>query len=171
MSKTTPTSSASSGNEQSSINRVIKRFGGRHLIFRTTMETGWRILHRSYALVSDFAGPVWFFYGLGQIWVTHRKFKRYDGWTARVPRFGGAKFSALLTALESDLIEFTHHCNMNGIEGTVVLEHNLIEFHWTFGYSLEKEKMKPEQSDSLDAQFRKLVEAFVACEKSTKTET
>ena len=167
MSETNPTATASnSGDNQSPVNRVIKRFGGRHLIFRTSMESGWRILPRSYALVSDFTGPVWFFYGLGQIWVTHKKFKRYDGWTARVPRFGGAKFVDLLTKLESELIEFSHHCNKNGIEGTVVLEPNLIEFHWTFGYSLEKEKMKPEQSDTLDAQFNKLVEAFVSCKKS-----
>ena len=52
------------------------------------------------------------------------------GWTARVPRLGGAKFVDLLTKLESELIEFTHHCNENGIEGTVVLEPNLIEFHF-----------------------------------------
>jgi len=166
MSETPTTSTSSSRDNQSPVNRVIKRFGGRHLIFRTSMESGWRILPRSYALVSDFTGPVWFFYGLGQIWVTHKKFKRYDGWTARVPRFGGAKFVDLLSKLESDLIEFTHHCNENGIEGTVVLEPSLIEFHWTFGYSLEKEKMKPEQADTLDTQFNKLVEAFVGCKDS-----
>lgn len=166
MSETTSTTSnPNDADELSPVNRVIKRFGGRHLIFRTSMEAGWRILPRSYALVSDFTGPVWFFYGLGQIWITHKKFKRYDGWTARVPRIGGAKLVDLLGELESALIEFTHHCNENGIEGTVVLEPNLIEFHWTFGYSLEKEKMKPEQSDVLDTQFNKLVKAFVACEK------
>ena len=168
MNETTSVTTASNSNDgQSVVNRVIKRFGGRHLIFRTSMEPGWRILPRSYALVSDFIGPVWFFYGLGQIWVTHKKFKRYDGWTARIPRFGGAKLVELLEKLESELIEFTHHCNQNGIEGTVVLEPSLIEFHWTFGYSLEKEKMKPEQSDALDAQFNKLVEAFVSCREST----
>lgn len=167
MTQTIPTATASnSGDNRSSTNRIIKRFGGRHLIFRTNMESGWRILPRSYAMVSDFAGPVWFFYGLGQIWITHKKFKRYDGWNARVPRLGGAKLVDLLTKLESELIVFTHHCNENGIEGTIVLEPNLIEFHWTFGYSLEKEKMKPEQSDMLDAQFNKLVEAFVKCKDS-----
>ena len=167
MNETTSVTTASNSNDgQSVVNRVIKRFGGRHLIFRTSMEPGWRILPRSYALVSDFIGPVWFFYGLGQIWVTHKKFKRYDGWTARIPRFGGAKLVELLEKLESELIEFTHHCNQNGIEGTVVLEPSLIEFHWTFGYSLEKEKMKPQQSDALDTQFNKLVEAFVSCRES-----
>lgn len=168
MSKSTPTTEseqANSGN-QSVVNRVIKRFGGRHLIFRTSMETGWRLLPRSYALVSDFTGPVWFFYGLGQIWITHTKFKQYDSWTARVPRLGGSKLVKALTKLEPALTEFTHHCNENGIEGTVVVEDDLIEFHWTFGYSLEKEKMKPEQSDVLDSQFEKLVAAFVANKKT-----
>ena len=169
MSKSNPTDSASHGgvDKQSLVNRIIKRFGGRHLIFRTQMQAGWRILPRSYALVSDFAGPVWFFYGLGQIWVTHKSFKRYDGWIARVPRVGGDSLVKLLERLEAALIEFTNFCNENGIEGTVVLESSLIEFHWTFGYSLEKEKMKPEQSDTLDLEFNKLVEAFVASQKVT----
>ena len=164
MSKATPTPKADQLNADNLVveNRVIKRFGGRHLIFRTRLETGWRILPRSYALISDFAGPIWFFYGLGQIWITHTKFRRYDCWTARVPRLGGSKLVKLLTVLEPALTEFTNHCNENGIEGTVVVEHHLIEFHWTFGYSLEKEKMKPEQADVLDFQFNKLVTAFVA---------
>ncbi len=166
MSETNPKTTHPGGDEnQSLVNRVTKRFGGRHLIFRTQTQSGWRILPRSYALVSDFAGPVWFFYGLGQIWVTHKIFKRYDGWIARVPRVGSSKLTALLTNLESALTEFTNHCNENGIEGTVVLEPSLIEFHWTFGYSLEKEKMKPEQSDTLELEFRKLVDAFVASQK------
>ena len=83
-----------------------------------------------------------------------------------MPRIGGSKLIKLLTEMEPALTEFTRHCNENGIEGTVVVEHNLIEFHWTFGYSLEKEKMKPEQSDVLDSQFNKLVEAFVANQES-----
>ena len=142
MSETPTTSTSSSRDNQSPVNRVIKRFGGRHLIFRTSMESGWRILPRSYALVSDFTGPVWFFYGLGQIWVTHKKFKRYDGWTARVPRFGGAKFVDLLSKLESDLIEFTHHCNENGIEGTVVLEPSLICLLYTSPSPRDRQKSR-----------------------------
>ena len=42
----------------------------------------------------------------------------------------------------------------------------MIEFHWTFGYSLEKEKLKPEQSDVLDAQFKILVDAFLVAKKT-----
>ena len=168
MSNPTPATETEQENADNVVveNRVIKRFGGRHLIFRTRIETGWHLLPRSYALISDFSGPVWFFYGLGQIWITHTKFKKYDCWTARVPRLGGSKLVKLLTALEPALITFTNHCNENGIEGTIVVEHDLIEFHWTFGYSLEKEKMKPEQSDVLDTQFNKLVEEFVASKES-----
>jgi hypothetical protein len=156
---------ASDEPETKMLNRIIKRFGGRHLIFRTQLG-GWRLLPRSYALVSDFCGPIWFFYGLGQIWLTHKKYQQYDGWTARVPRLGGGKVVQLLDVLKPALTEFTHHCNETGIEGTVVVEPSLIEFHWTFGYSLEKEKLKPEQSDVLDAQFKILVDAFLAAKKS-----
>jgi hypothetical protein len=152
--------------KSSTLNRIIKRFGGRHLIFRTQLQKNWRVLPRSYGLVSDFCGPVWFFYGLGQIWVTHKKYRQYDGWTARVPRIGGAKIVKLLDSLESAITEFTHHCNTNGIEGTLVLEPEVIEFHWTFGYSLEKEKMKPEECGLLDSDFEKLVDAFLIAKES-----
>ena len=70
------------------LNRVIKRFGGRHLIFRTQLGDSWRVLPKPYALVSTFRGPVWFFYGIGQVWVTHKKYREFDGWMARVPRMG-----------------------------------------------------------------------------------
>lgn len=142
------------------LNRIVKRFGGRHLIFRTQLRK-WGVLPRSYALVSDFCGPVWFFYGLGQIWITHKKYQQYDGWTARIPRLGGGKIVSLLDELKPAITEFTHHCNENGIEGTLVIEPKVIEFHWTFGCSLEKEKMKPGECGLLDQQFKKLVDAFM----------
>lgn len=143
-----------------SLNKVIKTFGGRHLIFRTQLET-WRILPRPYALISDFAGPVWFFYGLGQIWITHKKHKEYDGWTARVSRFGNEKVVQLLDHLETPITEFTHYCNEHGIEGTIVLEPGIIEFHWTFGYDLRAEKLKPEKASPIEDQFQTLVDAFL----------
>lgn len=147
------------------LNRIVKRLGGRHLIFRTQLRS-WGFVPKSYALVSDFCGPVWLFYGLGQIWFTHKKFQQYDGWTARVPRLGGAKVVALLQKLEPALTEFTHHCNTNGIEGTLVIEPAIIEFHWTFGYSLKKEKMKPEACGLLDGEFQKLVDAFLIAKQA-----
>ena len=143
------------------LNKVIKRFGGRHLIFRTQLGEGFRFLPRPYGLVSTFRGPVWFFYGLGQVWLTHKKYHDFDGWMARVPRIASPKIVKLLDNLETQLTEFTHHCNENGIEGTLVIEPTTIEFHWTFGYSLDKEKLKTEESEMLDHQFKKLVDKFL----------
>lgn len=148
------------------LNRIIKRFGGRHLIFRTQLDDGFRILPKPYAIVSTFRGPVWFFYGLGQVWLTHKKYHDFDGWMARLPRISAPRIQKLLDALESQLTEFTHHCNENGIEGTIIVEPTTIEFHWTFGYSLEKEKLKQEASTVLDSQFQKLVDAFLTVKKS-----
>ncbi len=142
-------------------NRVVKRFGGRHLIFRTQLGK-WRLFPRPYGLVSTFRGPVWFFYGVGQVWITHRKYHAYDGWLARVPRIWAPKITSLLDRLEPQITEFTHHCNEQGIEGTIVIEPTLLEFHWTFGYPLEQEKLKQEHADLLDSQFQKLVDAFLA---------
>jgi hypothetical protein len=156
---TTTTSSDESGNKI--LNRIIKRFGGRHLIFRTQLGEGFRIIPKPYALVSTFRGPVWFFYGLGQVWITHKKYHDFDGWMARIPRISADKVTKLLDKLENQISEFTHHCNEHGIEGTILVEPTTIEFHWTFGHSLEKEKMKDEASNILDDQFQKLVDAFL----------
>ncbi len=142
------------------LNRVIKRFGGRHLIFRTQLGK-WSVLPRPYALVSNFRGPIWFFYGIGQVWITHKAYREYDGWLARLPRIWRPKLASLLDALESELTEFTHYCNEQGIEGTLVIEPNTIEFHWTFGYPLEKEKLKQENASLLESQFNSLAEAFL----------
>ena len=146
------------------LNRIIKRFGGRHLIFRTEMGS-WRWLPRPYALVSTFRGPIWLFYGAGQVWVTHRKYQEFDGWLSRVPRLPAPKTIQLLDKLTASLTEFAHYCNEHGFEGTVVVEPKVIEFHWTFGYELEKEKMKTEKTDLLDAPFQKLVDAYLEAKK------
>lgn len=141
-------------------NRIIKRFGGRHLIFRTQVK-GAGVWPRPYGLVSTFRGPVWFFYGVGQVWITHRKYQAYDGWLSRIPRFGGIRIKNLLDAMQPQITEFTHHCNEQGVEGTLVIEPQRIEFHWTFGYPLEQEKLKQENSEMLDDRFHQLVEAFL----------
>ena len=146
------------------LNRIIKRFGGRHLIFRTEMGS-WRWLPRPYALVSTFRGPIWLFYGAGQVWVTHRKYQEFDGWLSRVPRLSAPKTVQLLDKLTQPLTEFAHYCNEHGLEGTVVVEPKVIEFHWTFGYELEKEKMKTEKTNLLDEPFQKLVDAYLDAKK------
>ena len=145
-------------------NRIIKRLGGRHLIFRTRSGKG-SLLPRAYALISNFRGPMWFFYGLGQVWLTHKKYKEYDGWLARVPRVWSPKITSLLDRLETAITRFTHYCNENGIEGTIVLEPSLIEFHWTFGYPLAVEKEKKEHSNLVEGEFQKLVDAFLVARK------
>lgn len=156
--------SASLGDDKM-LNRIIKRFGGRHLIFRTQLGN-WRLFPRPYALVSTFRGPIWFFYGIGQVWVTHKKYTAFDGWMSRVPRITRPKIVALLDKLEQPITEFTHYCNEQGLEGTIVLDLNTIEFHWTFGYELEKEKMKNEKTELLDGPFQKLVDSFLAEKKA-----
>ena len=153
------------GKDNKTLNRIIKRFGGRHLIFRT-QHGSWSFLPKPYALVSTFRGPVWFFYGIGQVWITHRKYREFDGWMSRVPRLPAPKVVALLDQLENPLTEFTRCCNQHGIEGTIVIEANVIEFHWTFDYTVEKESMKQTHTDILDAPFQKLVECYL----SAKTE-
>lgn len=158
--KPSPSTTTKSGENEGALNRIVKRLGGRHLIFRTQLK-GWTLVPHSYALISDFRGAVWFFYGVGQVWVTHKVHREFDGWAARVPRLGGQKVTALVDRLADDIARFTHFCNQRGIEGTIVLETSVIEFHWTFGYSLKREKEKPEQADSLDHQFQKLVDAFL----------
>ena len=164
-----PATNGQSDSSDQVLNRVIKRFGGRHLIFRTQLGK-WRVLPRPYGLVSTFRGPVWFFYGIGQVWVTHKKYHEYDGWMARVPRIWAPKITSLLDQLEPQITEFTHHCNEHGIEGTLVIEPTLLEFHWTFGYPLEQEKLKTDHADMLDTQFHKLVEAFLAAsEEASKS--
>ncbi|MFK7769830.1 MAG: hypothetical protein AB8B55_21660 [Mariniblastus sp.] len=167
-STTEPTSNgASPPGDDKMLNRIIKRFGGRHLIFRTQLGS-WRLFPRPYALVSTFRGPVWFFYGVGQVWVTHKKYVAFDGWMSRVPRISRPKIVTLLDELNQPITEFTHYCNENGLEGTIVMDRNTIEFHWTFGYELEKEKMKTEQTQLLDEPFKKLVDAFLVAKKATE---
>ena len=144
------------------LNRVIKRFGGRHLIFRTQLGNSWRVLPKPYALVSTFRGPVWFFYGIGQVWVTHKKYREFDGWISRVPRIGSPKIVSLLDKLGNSLTKFTHFCNENGIEGTIVIESRVIEFHWTFEYAAEQEGMKQDHTDILDAPFQTLVNRYLS---------
>jgi len=96
-------------------NRVVKKFGGRHLVFRTHLGRK-SFLPRAYALVSAFEGTELFFYGIGK----------------------------------------------QNIEGTIVVEKGVIEFHWTFGHELETEKVKDENKSPLSVEFEALAKAFAA---------
>ncbi len=141
------------------LNKVIKRFGGRHLIFRTK-SGGWWMTPRPYVLVSSFRGPVWMFYGAGQIWITHKKLRDIGGWMARVPRIANKKILQIVDSLDSDIAKFTGFCNEHGIEGTLVIDRQAIEFHWTFGDQLQQEKLKNDNAAPLDDQFKALCDRY-----------
>ncbi len=140
-------------------NRIIKRFGGRHLIFRTKIG-GWPFVPHSYLLISAFRGPVWVFYGIGQIWLTHRKNGQIGGWTIRSPRLASKQLLEMMERLRPQLEHFIEYCKQHAIEGTIVLEKRVVEFHWTFGHELPGEQLKPEHSADLEPEFRRLVDAF-----------
>ena len=151
----------------SSNNKVIKRFGGRHLIFRT--DAGKKsVLPTPYALVSSFRGPDWFFFGIGQVFLTHEKMCEFERWGARIPRSGKAraKLEKLLMQMEPELNSFIRYCNEHGIEGTIVVDSSVIEFHWTFGQELKDEKLKDQHKSPLETKFKRLVEAYLG-EKSS----
>lgn len=143
-------------------NKVVKRFGGRHLIFRTNVGKR-SILPKPYALISAFSGADWLFYGIGQVFLTHEELGEFEMWNARLPRApkARAKLEKLLMSIEPELNAFIRHCNEHGIEGTIVVEENVIEFHWTFGQELSEEKLKDEHKSPLDKKFDELVTAFV----------
>lgn len=142
-------------------NRIIKRFGGRHLIFRTKLG-GWWMVPKPYILISSFRGAVWIFYGLGQIWATHSKDRQIEDWIVRKPRIRSKAVTDILDRIEPQVRDFVQYCNSQSIEGTIVLERKMIEFHWTFGNEpLPKEKEKPENSGSLDSNFNLLVDVFL----------
>ena len=142
-------------------NRIIKRFGGRHLIFRTKLG-GWWMIPKPYILISSFRGAVWVFYGMGQIWATHTKDRQIEDWIVRKPRIRSKAVTAILDRIEPEVREFVNYCNGQSIEGTLVLERKMIEFHWTFGNEpLPKEKEKPENAETLDSKFNLLVDAFL----------
>ncbi len=156
----TESSPKENSGDEKILNRIIKRFGGRHLIFRTELGS-WQFFRKPYALISPFRGPIWFFYGIGQIWVTHKKYHEFDGWMSRVPRLPAPKIVKLLDMLEEELTSITHYCNESGIEGTIVVEAKVIEFHWTFDYKVDKETEKKDKTDFLDAPFQKLVDKYL----------
>jgi len=146
--------------------RVVKKFGGRHLIFRQKVG-GWWVVPKQYLLVSSFRGPVWIFYGAGQIWFTHKKDMEVENWIVRRPRFGAKPIKDILNQILPKLCEFINFCNAQSIEGTIVIERKVLEFHWTFGNApLEKEKKKPENAETIESIFQELVDEFLQAKKT-----
>lgn len=140
--------------------RVIKRVGGRHLVYRVK-EGAWRWLPRPYALISNIEGLILVFYGAGQIWVTHRKRHRINEWIVRVPRFASKRMVQIVQELETPISEFIEQVNDLDLIGTLILERRAIEFHWT----VPRDKLGDRQPDVdreqvINASFNQLATAF-----------
>ena len=140
-------------------NKIIRRFGGRHFVYRVKYDRWWMI-PKPYALISSIRGPVWAFYGVGQIWITHKKWREIEGWFARISRVGADALSELIASLQEPLESFIRGCNENEIRGTIVIEKKVIEFHWTVGRHVQKPEKCDERDQWLEAHFKILVDAF-----------
>lgn len=79
---------------------------------------------------------------------------------ARTPRVRSKEVTAITEKIEPELNSFIGFCNEHGIEGTVLIEKEVIEFHWTFGFELEQEAKKGEHADDLESHFQAVVEAY-----------
>ncbi len=110
--------------------RVIQRAGGRHLVFRINKGPLW-FVPKPYALISNIEGTILFFYGFGQIWVTHKKLRRIAEWFVRVPRFASKHIKRIVGELEPQIQTFIADVEKLGLIGTLVVERKVIEFHWT----------------------------------------
>lgn len=142
--------------------KIIRRLGGHHLIFRLKKGPWWMI-PKPYVLVSSIRGPLWVFYGIGQIWITHKKVKEIKNWSVRVPRFINKRLLQLVDRLEPEIEKFIDYCETEGLTATLVIERKIIECHWTMR---QKEKKEEEADGSIhqikiDERFNLLAQKFV----------
>ena len=110
--------------------KVIQKAGGRHLVFRIKRGPWW-FLPKPYALISNIEGSILFFYGIGQIWVTHKKERRINDWMLRVPRFISKRINWLVNELQPEIVKFIDQIQEVEIIGTLIIERRVVEFHWT----------------------------------------
>ncbi len=110
--------------------RVTRHAGGNHLVYRVD-RLNQPLKSAGRAILSSFEGPVLAFYGFGQIWVTHRKVRRINGWWLRLPRVGSKRLSDLVDRLEPDLFAFLQIIKRLDLQGTLIVERFSLEFHWT----------------------------------------
>ncbi len=144
---------------------IVHRLGGRHLIFRLNKGQGlWRFVPRPYVLISCIQGPLWVFYGIGQIWLTHKKAKNIKDWAVRVPRFLSPSLIQLVDRLEPDIERFVDYCNDKGFTATLVIEKKVIEIHWTRRKTepAEAEQKNDQPEKTIDEMFNELAQRFVA---------
>lgn len=140
--------------------RIVTRAGGRHLVFRINEGRHW-FLPRPYALISNIEGSILVFYGIGQIWVTHRKLRRINDWLVRVPRFVAKRIVRIVDGLEPDIAEFIEHIQHLDLIGTLIIERKVIEFHWTVPRNRrDGSDPLPDPQAIIDLNFNNLATAF-----------
>ncbi len=141
--------------------KVIQRLGGHHLILRLKKGRWW-FVPKPYVLVSSIEGPLWVFYGLGQIWLTHKKVKYIKDWSVRVPRLVSGRLLDLIDRLEPDIENFIDYCNDQGLTATLVIERKVIECHWTLRRTEKQEENKgAHRKPDINSKFNELAEKFV----------
>lgn len=140
--------------------RVIRKARGRHLVYRKSHGSLWFLPH-PYALISNIEGSLLAFYGIGQLWATHRKLRRINDWYVRVPRFISKRIISLIDELEPHIDDFIEAVEQLGIIGTLIIERRVIEFHWTVpGGSARTTDTEAHPDSVIDAHFNRLASAF-----------
>lgn len=139
--------------------KIVQRAGGRHLIFRIKNER-MSLLPKPYALISNIEGSIWIFYGVGQIWITHRKLRKIRDWHVRVPRLTSKRVIEIIEKLEKDIEDFIEHVDNQGLIGTLVVERKVIEFHWTVPKAVADTQPNLDRKTVIDLQFNKLATTF-----------
>ena len=84
-----------------------------------------------------------------------------------MPRLASNNVRTLIARLREPIQSFVQFCNEQHYEGTLVVEQQVIEFHWTFGSASGVEKEKPLVANQLEEKFQALVDSFLALEKSS----
>ncbi len=140
--------------------RIVRRAGGRHLVFRIQRPRNW-LVPRPYALISNIEGPLWMFYGVGQVWITHRRIKRIRDWTLRVPRVVSHRIIELVGKLEQDIDRFISQIEDQDLIGTVLIDRRTIEFHWTVPRDQREDSTNASKRQAVvDLHFNQLATAF-----------
>ena len=164
MSDPVPSAANSSGSSLSSSSdsvdkRVIKKAGGRHLVYRINRGRWW-FLPKPYALISNIEGSILVFYGAGQIWATHKKLRRINEWMVRIPRFISKRIVKIVDDLQQNISDFIEQIDEPGVIGTLVVERKVIEFHWTVPRGQRNDEKDAELRIMIDREFDKLAKCF-----------
>ena len=138
---------------------VIAKAGGRHLVYRINRGPWW-FLPKPYAMISNIEGSVLFFYGVGQIWVTHKRIRRINEWWLRVPRFISKRLVGVIDTLEPQISEFIDRVDELEVIGTLLIERRVIEFHWTVPRGQRNDSNDARRKAVIDKEFNKLAKCY-----------